>query len=190
MNEAGKPRLLLHACCAPCSTSVLERLVREYHVTGYFYNPNIHPSNEYTTRLFEAKEYYGEQGIPLVAEEYDEDVWHTLVQGHEGDPERGERCTICYRMRLERTARKARELGMDIFGTVLTISPHKDAARINSLGEELAKEYGVRFLVADFKKRDGYKRSIEISREKDLYRQNYCGCIYSGVKRTDQSRGE
>lgn len=179
MSEGGKPRLLLHACCAPCSTAVLERLASEYEITGYFYNPNIHPSNEYIARLVEAREYYGRRGISLLAEEYDEDSWHDLVRGHEADPERGERCTICYRMRLERTARKALELGMDIFGTVLTISPHKDAARINALGNEIAKNCGIEFLAADFKKKEGYKRSIELSRKSGLYRQDYCGCVYS-----------
>jgi predicted adenine nucleotide alpha hydrolase (AANH) superfamily ATPase len=190
MSENARPRLLLHACCAPCSTTVLERLASEYEITGYYYNPNIHPSTEYLARLVEAQVYYNLQGIQLIAEEYDEERWHDLVVGHESDPERGKRCTICYRMRLEKTARKARELGMDFFGTVLTISPHKDAGRINALGEELGERYGVRFLTADFKKKEGYKRSLEISKEKGLYRQDYCGCIYSRKKHTDHHTGE
>jgi len=174
-----RKKLLLHTCCAPCSTSVLERLADEYDITGYYYNPNIHPAREHDTRADEARLFYEKKGLPIIEEEYDEKRWHKLVRGHEDDPERGERCTICYRMRLERTAEKASKLGFDIFGTVLSISPHKDSKRINALGEDIAGKMGLLFLTADFKKKDGYKRSMEISRDEGLYRQNYCGCIHS-----------
>jgi len=174
-----KKKLLLHTCCAPCSTTVLERLSGEYEITGYYYNPNIHPAEEYDTRADEARVFYEKKELPIIEEEYDEGRWHELVKGHEDDPERGERCTICYRMRLERTAEKAAKLGFDTFGTVLSISPHKDVKRINDLGSEIARKAGVSFLIADFKKKDGYRRSMEISREEGLYRQNYCGCIHS-----------
>ncbi|MFQ6104480.1 MAG: epoxyqueuosine reductase QueH [Candidatus Glassbacteria bacterium] len=172
-------RLLLHTCCAPCSTAVLEHLAGQYEITGYFYNPNIHPEDEFRMRLDEAREFYGRRGIPLIDEEYEQEKWLELVAGHEQDPERGERCTICYRMRLEKTAKSARTLGFDIFATVLSISPHKDAKRINALGNEIADRVGIPFLTADFKKKDGYKRSVEISQKEGLYRQSYCGCIYS-----------
>jgi predicted adenine nucleotide alpha hydrolase (AANH) superfamily ATPase len=178
----AKKRLLLHTCCAPCSTSVLERLSDTYDITGYFYKPNLHPSEEHGMRLDEARDFYRRKGIPIIEEAYEEARWHELVKGHEDDPERGERCTICYRMRLEKTAEKARAMGFDLFGTVLTISPHKDAARVNRIGSEVGEKAGVPFLVADFKKKDGYRRSVEISREEGLYRQDYCGCIYSRRK--------
>ncbi len=175
----AKKKLLLHTCCAPCSTSVLERLADEFDITGYFYNPNIHPRDEYRMRLDETRTFYEKKGIPMIEEEYDEDRWHELVRGHEDDPERGERCTICYEMRLEKTAETACLGGFDIFTTVLSISPHKDARRINELGSRIGEEKGVAFFTADFKKKDGYRRSVEISREEGLYRQNYCGCIHS-----------
>jgi predicted adenine nucleotide alpha hydrolase (AANH) superfamily ATPase len=177
--KTDKKKLLLHTCCAPCSTSVLEKLAGEYEITGFFYNPNIHPEDEHGMRLEEARAFYSKKGIPIIEEEYEEELWHELVKGHEEDPELGERCTICYRMRLEKTAEKAVGQKFDVFGTVLTISPHKDAERINDLGVRTGEEFGIPFLVADFKKKDGYKRSVEISREEGLYRQNYCGCIHS-----------
>ena len=175
----NKKKLLLHTCCAPCSTAVLVRLRDMYDITGYFYNPNIHPDQEHRVRLDEAREFFRRKGFPLIAGAYEEARWHERVTGHEQDPERGERCTICYRMRLEKTAVSARALGFDLFGTVLTISPHKDARRINALGTEIGERAWIHFLTADFKKKDGFKRSTEISRREGLYRQNYCGCIYS-----------
>ncbi len=142
--------------------------------------------NEAAGQYDEAKEFYERRGIDIIEEEYDDRRWHELVRGHEEDPERGGRCTICYRMRLLRTAQRARERGMDLFATVLSISPHKDAERINRLGREIAHETGVAFYEADFKKADGFRRSMELSREEGLYRQDYCGCIHSRRERDEQ----
>jgi predicted adenine nucleotide alpha hydrolase (AANH) superfamily ATPase len=184
----GAPTLLLHICCAPCSSTVVERLAAEYGVTAHFYNPNIHPREEYERRLQETKRWCETTGVPLVADAYDESRWHELVRGHEGDPERGERCWICYEMRLRRTGEYAREHGFEWFTTTLTLSPHKDAARVNEIGRRLGEELGVRWLEADFKKGGGYERSLELSREHGFYRQAYCGCVYSRRERTEEPK--
>jgi predicted adenine nucleotide alpha hydrolase (AANH) superfamily ATPase len=177
------PSLLLHACCAPCSSYVLEYLSRYFHITLFYYNPNISPEQEYDKRVEEVQRLLAEQPaqnpVRFAAGNYDPQRFFELVKGHEGDPERGERCTICYRMRLEETAKYAKEYGFEWFTTTLSLSPYKDAERLNAIGAELEEKYGVKYLHSDFKKRDGYKRSIELSRQYNLYRQNYCGCVFS-----------
>jgi len=178
-----KPTLLLHICCATCAAYVLESLRGQYEVTAYYYNPNIYPDEEYTIRFSEAKKYCEEHGIPFVEEKPNRADWFVLTKGHEQDPERGERCTICYRMRLQKTAEYAKAHGFEKWGTDLSISPHKDAQRLNLIGKELEKEYGVTFLAADFKKRDGFKKAMDIAKKEGFYRQDYCGCIYSMRRR-------
>ena len=174
-----KLTLLLHICCATCAAYVLESLRDQYNVTAYYYNPNIYPKEEYQIRFYEAKKYCKQHHIPFVEEEPDQDRWFLLTKGHENDPERGERCVICYKMRLERTAQYAQNHSFDLFGTDLSISPHKDAKHLNRLGKELEKAYGVKYLEADFKKREGFKKAMELSKKQGFYRQDYCGCIYS-----------
>lgn len=178
----ARPRLLLHACCAPCSSSVLEVLEAHFAVTILYDNPNIWPEAEYRRRLEELRRFLevsGRQGIPLVATEYRPETFYEAVRGLEAEPERGGRCTVCYRLRMEQAAAYAAANGYEWFCTTLSLSPHKDAERINAIGEQLAARYGVRHLPSEFKKRDGYKRSLELSREYGLYRQDYCGCEFS-----------
>ncbi|MEW6516510.1 MAG: epoxyqueuosine reductase QueH [candidate division FCPU426 bacterium] len=179
----GKSKVLLHICCAPDATATVERLRAEYDVLGYFQNDNIHPPEEFSRRLDNAERVAVALGFPLVPAGYHPEAWQTAVAGWEDEPERGRRCEACFRHNLAATAAKARELNIPAFATTLTISPHKDAALIFRLGRELARQQGVRFLEMDFKKQDGFKRSLEWSRQLGLYRQNYCGCRYS-------SRGE
>lgn len=174
-----KPRLLLHACCAPCSSSVVERLQQGYDLTLFYYNPNIHPQAEYQIRCDEIIRWCQRIELPLIVAEYNPEAWHHTVQGYEHEPERGQRCTLCYRLRLTHSANRAKQDGFDLFTTVLSISPHKDADRINQIGDQLAKEVGVAFYQANFKKQGGFQRSLEISKEQGFYRQNYCGCHYS-----------
>jgi len=171
--------LLLHTCCAPCTTVPLERLKSEFVVTGFFYNPNIFPQAEYEKRLKEIKKWTDKENIPLLVHAYDSNRWFGLVKGLEKEPEGGKRCAVCFRIRLEETARAAKEKGFDSFTTTLTNSPHKNAQLINQLGEEIARETGVEFLAANFKKHDGFKQSVALSKEYDFYRQDYCGCLYS-----------
>jgi len=184
----SRPRLLLHICCAPCSSTVMERLAPEYEVTAFFYNPNIHPHEEFDRRLKETERWCATTGVPLIAEEYDEGRWQELVRGHEGDREGGARCGICFETRLRRTGEYAREHGFEWFTTTLTLSPHKDAARVNSIGRRLAEELGARFLEGDFKKQRGFERSLELSREHGFYRQDYCGCMFSRRERDQRKR--
>jgi len=178
-----KPRLLLHVCCAPCSSSVVEYLTSHFEIELYYYNPNIHPREEYLRRLGEfdklidGAEFFG--GVTLSEGKYDTDRFFDIAEGLEGEREGGRRCEACIRLRLEETARRAREIGADFFTTTLSVSPHKNAAYINELGESLEREYGVRYLYADFKKKNGYARSIELCREFDVYRQDWCGCRFS-----------
>ncbi len=146
---------------------------------AYFYDPNIHPQKEYEKRLGEMRQWCEDMNLPLIEAPYEIKQWFSLTRGHEKDPERGERCTICYRMRMEHAVRYARDHDFSWFTTVLTISPHKDAARINMIGQELAQQYGIRFYEADFKKNDGFKKSVELSKKYSFYRQNWCGCIWS-----------
>ena len=181
---AGRPRLLLHSCCGPCSSYVLEYLTRYFEVFLSYYNPNIQPRAEYDLRLEnQLKVLERIPGVTLVPCGYDGGAYDEAVRGLEDEPEGGARCTECFKLRLDFAAREAKRLGCDYFATTLTVSPHKDAQRINAIGEALAGKYGVKWLPGDFKKRDGYKRSIELSREFGLYRQDYCGCLYSKTER-------
>lgn len=174
-----KNKLLLHTCCVVCSAYVLKKLGREYDLTVFYYNPNIHPEEEYLRRLKESKKYCEKQGIEFIESDYDVNQWFELIKGHEKDPERGERCKICYRMRMEATVNYAKENNYNIFATTLTISPHKDAQSINEIGSSLEKELGVKYLEADFKKQDGFKKTMELAKQEDFYRQDYCGCLFS-----------
>jgi len=182
-----KPKLLLHICCAPCSTHVVEVLKGKYDVIGYFYNPNIHPESEYKRREEEMQEYARKIGVKLICAEYDDDRWFEAVRGMEDVPEGGERCFLCYRMRSEKAAQYAKEHGYQSFTTTLSISPHKNAEKINEIGLEIATRYELQWYAADFKKRGGFDRSIVMSKEAEMYRQSYCGCVFS-QKEAEQRR--
>ena len=172
-------RLLVHVCCAPDATVAFERLSGEWDVIGYFYNPNIHPSEEYAKRLTEFVQLGRAMGMETRQGEYVVDEWFEAIRGLENEPEKGKRCEVCYRFRMEETARLAKFEGFDAFATVLTVSPHKNAQKINATGQELSEKYGVSYLQTDLKKKDGFKRSVELSRQFGLYRQKYCGCQFS-----------
>ena len=177
-----KPSLLLHACCAPCSSAVLEYLYENFNITLFFYNPNISPESEFNYRLEELKRLIFEMNfseIDIVVPNYDNNEFEALAKGLEDLPEGDKRCKKCYRLRLIKTAEYAKENGFDYFTTTLSVSPYKNAQLLNEIGGELEKEYDVSYLYSDFKKKEGYKRSCELSRQYNLYRQNYCGCIYS-----------
>ncbi len=184
-NNKGKklPRLLLQACCAPCSSYVLEYLSKYFDITVYYYNPNISPESEFEKRFSEIKrlikEMPLENEVKLIKGVYRYEDFLDVAEGLEDEPEGGERCFKCYRLRLEKTAEMARDEGFDYFCTTLSISPLKNSQKINKIGLELERKYGVKWLPSDFKKKEGYKRSIELSREYNLYRQNFCGCVYS-----------
>jgi len=175
-----KPRLLLQSCCGPCSTYVLSYLTRYFDITLLYYNPNIQPRVEYDLRLENQRKVLDAMPEVHIMEcAYDGERYVQAVRGLEQEPEGGARCTVCFQLRLEETARLAAEGGFDYFCTTLTVSPHKDAQRINEIGQALAQQYGVKWLPSDFKKREGYKQSIALSHELGLYRQDYCGCLYS-----------
>ena len=187
-EEAPAPSLFLHSCCAPCSSYVLEYLSRYFKITVFYYNPNIWPENEYEERVKEQQRLIREMNeegdekrnkICFFEGDYVPDTFYHAVRGLEKEPEGGERCTECFKLRLYEAARLAKEGGYDYFTTTLTISPLKDVERLNRIGEEAGKKYGVRFLNSDFKKKNGYRRSVELSEEHRLYRQNYCGCVFS-----------
>lgn len=173
------PELLLHICCGPDATTAFERLHPEFKVTGYFHNPNIHPESEYCKRLAAVETVSSRMGFPLQEAPYQPDAWRRAVCGLEREPEKGRRCQACFLYNLRATAAKATELGMPHFTTSLTVSPHKNAADVFAAGEQAGREHGVAFVAADFKKRDGFRRSLELSNRFGLYRQNYCGCMYS-----------
>ncbi len=181
--SANKPTLLLHACCAPCSSYVLEYLSQIFKITLYFYNPNISPEKEYIFRLDELKRLTGEMlpesDIEVVNAEYEPELFYEMAKGMEEMKEGGERCFKCYEMRLKKAASAAKDGGYDYFTTTLSISPHKNAQKLNEIGKMLSDEYGVSYLFSDFKKKGGYKRSCELSQQFGLYRQDYCGCVYS-----------
>ena len=181
----NKPKLLLHVCCAPCSSGCLLELVEFFDITIYYYNPNISPLDEYQKRLLESVNFTQKvyPQIKVIDAEYDNNHFEELVKGFESQPEGGSRCKICYKMRLEKTAQYAKDNGFDFFTTTLTISPYKNSKILNEIGENVAKQYGVKYLFSDFKKNDGYKKSIENSKKYGLYRQNYCGCKYSKLAR-------
>lgn len=182
--EPGRvPSLLLHACCAPCSSYCLENLSQYFSITVLFYNPNISPETEYNKRVDEIRRLI--DGLPvnnkvsLIEGRYLPSEFYNSVKGLEKEPEGGKRCHVCYELRLREAAITAKELGFDYFTTTLSISPLKDAEKLNEIGKKLSDEYGVAYLYSDFKKKNGYKRSIELSREYKLYRQNFCGCVFS-----------
>ena len=191
--RGDRPLLALHSCCAPCSSAVLERLNAHFRIALYYYNPNISPEAEFRHRVEEQRRLVRQMPLAddlTVAEgPYEPERFYELVRGHEGDPEGGARCGICFEMRLRSTAEYAKRIGADYFTTTLSISPLKDAQRLNAIGEALAEEYGVKYLFSDFKKRDGYRRSCALSEEYGLYRQDFCGCIYSRMER-DRMRAE
>ena len=182
-NLDGIPRLLLHSCCAPCSSICLSILSNYFHVTVFYYNPNMDTEEEYEKRKNEQKrfikEYPAKYKIDFLDCDYDNETFLSRVKGLESEPERGARCPVCFRLRLEKTASKAKELNYDYFATTLTLSPLKNTKQINEIGLVVGKEIGIPYLVSDFKKNDGYKKSIEFSKEYNLYRQNYCGCKFS-----------
>lgn len=191
-NERGK-HLFLHSCCAPCSSYVLEYLRNVFEITVFYYNPNISFTEEYRKRVAEQKRLiaaYNTQNngypISIVEGDYEPEKFFDMARGLENCPEGGERCFLCYELRLRKTAELARAGDYDYFATTLTISPLKNAKKLNEIGEALAREYDIQWLVSDFKKKNGYKRSIELSAQYDLYRQDYCGCIYSKQEREKQ----
>ena len=177
------PKLFLHSCCAPCSSYTLEYLSNYFDITVYYFNPNISPKAEFDKRYAEQKRLIealpSKYTIKLVCGEYDHNDFLKIAKGYENVPEGGERCFRCYRMRLESTAKLAKEQGFDYFCTTLSISPLKNSQKINEISYEVAEKYGIKWLPSDFKKKEGYKRSIELSREYQLYRQNFCGCVFS-----------
>lgn len=182
-REGERKTLLLHACCAPCSSYVLEYLSRYFDITLYFYNPNITPEKEYLFRADELERLVGEmelrEDVKLVNEKYDSDEFYNYIKGLENEAEGGSRCRRCYELRLGKSAEYASEHGFDYFTTTLSISPYKNAAWLNEIGGELGERYGVDYLFSDFKKKNGYKRSCELSVKYSLYRQDYCGCEFS-----------
>lgn len=175
----GRKKLLLHSCCAPCSSYVLTYLRQYFDITLFYYNPNIHPIAEYQKRAEEQKRLCDILDIPYLEGEYDTERFFKAALGLENEREGGGRCEKCFELRLDVTAKTAKQLGFELIATTLTVSPHKNAPLINAVGEACAKAQGVLWLPSDFKKRNGYKISIELSKEYDLYRQNYCGCTFS-----------
>lgn len=187
------PSLLLHSCCAPCSSYCLEYLSRYFKITVLYYNPNLYPAEEYERRVFEQRRLVealpAKNKISLVEMKGEPQEFYSAVKGLENVKEGGERCFACFRLRLERAAEYASENGFDFFTTTLTISPLKNAAKLNEIGEAAGKKFGVRHLPSDFKKKNGYKRSVELSKAYELYRQDYCGCIFSKRER-EQNESE
>lgn len=182
-GDGSVPELLIHSCCAPCSSYVLEYLSRYFDLTVFYYNPNISPEEEYEKRVSELERLVREMPfsnrVRVIRGKYDPDRFYQAAKGLEDVPEGGERCRRCFELRLDEAARMTRELGIPLFTTTLTISPLKDAALLNEIGARAAERHGVAFLPSDFKKKNGYLRSIELSKEYHLYRQNFCGCVYS-----------
>ena len=185
-NLNGRPRILLHSCCAPCSSAVITFLTNYFDITILYYNPNISPFEEYEKRKKEQIKLINEIDhigkIDIIDCDYDNNIYEEKIKGYESCPERGARCTICFNLRLEKTAKVAKENKFDYFCSTLTVSPYKNAPLINQIGEKLANKYNIKWLHSDFKKADGYKKSIELSKKYNLYRQDYCGCIYSQRK--------
>ena len=178
-----KKTLLLHACCAPCSSYVLEYLSKYFDITLFFYNPNIYPEEEFRFREDELRRLIGEMPLPsgvnIISGRYDPSEFFDIARGYEELPEGDERCHRCYALRLEESARAAKEGGFDYFCTTLSISPYKSAEWLNTIGKEMSEKYGVGYLFSDFKKKNGYKRSCQLSEQYSLYRQDYCGCVFS-----------
>ncbi len=190
LENGQRMKMLLHCCCAPCSSATLEQLLPYFDIDIYYYNPNIEPIQEFEKRAGEETRFV-EAFLPdhrtrVIIAPYDHEAFEAIARGREQIPERGERCYLCYRLRMEQTAAYAAANGYDCFTTSLSISPHKNSTWINEIGMELEKIYPVRFVYSNFKKKDGYHRSIELSREYDLYRQDWCGCVYSRNERLRQ----
>lgn len=193
LEEKGEvPKLLLHSCCAPCSSYVLEYLSNYFYITVLYYNPNIYPEEEYYHRVAEQKRFIKEfptkYPVDFVEGDFDPERFYETVKGYENIREGGERCFRCYELRLREAAEYAKKLNCDYFTTTLSISPMKNAAKLNEIGGRLSEEYGIPYLYSDFKKRDGYKRSTVISAEYGMYRQDYCGCVFSKREREEQKR--
>lgn len=193
-NLENKPRLLLHVCCAPCSSAVLEKISQNFEIYSLFYNPNISPESEFNKRKEEfsrlVKELDLENSVKIINCEYDGDGFYEIAKGLENEPEGGARCEKCFKLRLEEAAQMAKNLKCDYFTTTLTISPMKNSALLNEIGENLEKEYRVKHLPSDFKKGEGYKRSIVLSKKHSLYRQNYCGCVFSKAEAKNRLKNE
>ena len=190
IKEDGRvPSLFLHSCCAPCSSYVLEYLSNYFYITIFFYNPNISYEEEYNRRVEEQTKLISnltvKYPIKFIKGKYDPERFYEIAKGYEKLAEGGERCFRCYQLRLEESAKEAKEGGFDYFTTTLSISPHKNASKLNEIGENLSEKYKIPYLYSDFKKKNGYKRSIELSKEYNLYRQDYCGCIYSKINRSN-----
>ena len=189
-RQSGRPSLLLHSCCGPCSSSVLEKLTEHFDITLLWYNPNLYPESEFRLRLDAQKELLSKMELSdkvnILELPWRHEDYLKRSLGLENEPEGGRRCAQCFKLRLEECAKIAAEEGFDYFCTTLSVSRHKDAVLINALGEAVAKEFGARWLPSDFKKKDGYRRSIELSREYGLYRQDYCGCVFSKRERAAQ----
>ena len=186
-KEGKTPSLLLHACCAPCSSYTLEYLSKYFKITIYYYNPNIHPNIEYNRRLNELKkflnEFKTENKVNMIEEKYDSNDYFESVKGLENLGEKSKRCYECYKLRMEKACKYAKENNFEYFTTTLSISPYKVSDWVNEIGENLMNEYNINYLYADFKKKNGYKKSLELSKKYNLYRQDYCGCIYSKQER-------
>lgn len=185
-----KPTLLLHSCCAPCSSYCIEELVKFFRLTVFYYNPNIDTDAEYEKRKNEQKRFIAEFApeVEFIGEEHESEEFYKAVKGLENEPEGGKRCRVCFALRLSKTAEKAKENGYEFFATTLTISPLKNAKVINEVGLELERTYGVKYLPTDFKKRGGYLRSTVLSQRYGIYRQDYCGCVFSRESRTEKNR--
>ena len=180
-NLNTRPKILLHACCAPCSTHVIKLLSNYFDITIFYSNDNIYPKSEYDKRLDEIIRFTSDisDSIKVIYDEYNDKDYYDAINGHELDGERSIRCYKCYNLRMEKTAKKAKELDYEYFSTTLSISPHKNSDWINEIGYKLEEKYNVKYLYSNFKKEEGYKESIEMSKEYNLYRQDYCGCEYS-----------
>ena len=190
-GKGNRPRLLLHSCCAPCSSYVLEYLCKYFDITVFYYNPNISPEKEHKFRYEELKRLVHDMNlndVDVIYGGYDTSIFYKISKGRESEQEGGNRCFFCYTMRLMETAKVAKKDGFDYFTTTLTVSPYKNAFKLNEIGKNLSCIYGVSYLVSDFKKQNGYKRSIELSKKYNLYRQNYCGCIYSKISKANTEK--
>ena len=190
-NITPNKSILLHSCCAPCSSYVITFLTPYFNITILYYNPNIFPKNEYLKRKEEQIRLINSLKTPnkvnILDCDYDNEIYEKQIKGYENCPERGARCNICFKLRLEKTAELAKKNNYDYFCSTLTVSPYKNANLINEIGNELAKKYQIKWLYSDFKKNDGYKKSIELSKKYNLYRQNYCGCIYSKKEQEEKN---
>lgn len=184
------PTLLIHSCCAPCSSYCLEYLSAYFQITVWYYNPNIYPEEEFYKRAAEQKRFIellpAKYPVSFMQGAYEKERFYEMAKGRETEREGGERCFLCYELRLRETARQASRLGMDYFTTTLSISPLKNAEKLNEIGDRIAEEYGIAYLNSDFKKKNGYKRSVELSAQYDMYRQYYCGCVFSKRQRDEE----